>query len=55
MDDQPIIAINIKTLVAEEALFSPKAFVLVFRYKLSVLRVLGICATVGAGLYLATT
>lgn len=31
------------------------AFVLVFRYRLSVLRVLGICATVGAGLYLATT
>lgn len=30
------------------------AFVLVFRYKLSVLRVLGICAAVGAGLHLAT-
>ena len=30
------------------------AFVLVFRYKLSVLRVLGICAAVGAGIYLAT-
>jgi chromate transporter len=30
------------------------AFVLVFRYKLSVLRVLGICAMVGASLYLAT-
>jgi chromate transporter len=30
------------------------AFVLVFRYKLSVLRVLGICAAAGAGLYLAT-
>lgn len=30
------------------------AFVLVFRYKLSVLRVLGICATVGAAIYLAS-
>ncbi len=29
-------------------------FVLVFRYRLTVLRVLGICAAVGAGLYLAT-
>lgn len=31
------------------------AFVLVFRYKLGVLRVLGICAAVGAGLHLATS
>jgi chromate transporter len=30
------------------------AFVLVFRHQLSILRVLGICAVVGAGLYLAT-
>lgn len=30
------------------------AFVLVFRYRLSVLRVLGICAVVGAGIFLAT-
>lgn len=30
------------------------AFVLVFRYKLSVLRVLAICAAVGAAIYLAT-
>ena len=30
------------------------AFVLVFRYKLSVLRVLGICAVTGAAAYLAT-
>lgn len=30
------------------------AFVLVFRFKLAVLRVLGICAGVGAGLYLAS-
>jgi len=27
------------------------AFVLVFRFKLSVLRVLGMCAAVGAGIY----
>ena len=30
------------------------AFILVFRFKLPVLRVLGICAVVGAGLYLAS-
>ena len=30
------------------------AFVLVFRYKLNVLRVLGLCAAVGAGIYVAT-
>ena len=31
------------------------AFLLVFRYRISVLRMLGICAAVSAGLYLATT
>jgi chromate transporter len=41
------------TISPRALLVTALAFVLVFRYKLSVLRVLGICATVGAGLYLA--
>jgi len=41
--------------VSPRALFlTALAFVLVFRFKLSVLRVLGVCALVGAGLFLAT-
>jgi chromate transporter len=42
------------TIVPRAVFVTALAFVLVFRYKLGVLRVLAICATVGAGLYLAT-
>jgi hypothetical protein len=41
--------------ISPRALFvAVLAFVLVFRFKLPVLRVLGICATVGDAMYFAT-
>jgi chromate transporter len=42
------------TLSPRAVFVTALAFVLVFRYRLSVMRVLGICAAVGAGLYIAT-
>lgn len=42
------------TISVQAVAVTALAFLLVFRYKLSVLRVLGICAVVGAGLYPAT-
>ena len=44
----------LSTLSLRAVFVTALAFVLVFRYRLSVLRVLGICAVVGAALYLAT-
>jgi chromate transporter len=41
------------TISVRAALVTLLAFVLVFRFKLGVLRVLGICAAVGASIYLA--
>jgi chromate transporter len=41
------------TISPRAVLVTLLAFVLVFHYKLSVLRVLGVCATVGAAIYLA--
>jgi chromate transporter len=42
------------TLSIRAVIVTALAFVLVFRYQLSVLRVLGICASVGAAIYLTT-
>ena len=42
------------TLSLRAVLVTALAFVLVFRWKVSVLRVLGVCATVGAAIYLTT-
>jgi chromate transporter len=41
------------TISPRAAVVTALAFTLVFRYKLSVLRVLGVCAIAGAGIYLA--
>jgi chromate transporter len=55
-DRGPIhLTVPVWETISPRALFvTVLAFVLVFRFKLSVLRVLGICAAVGAALYFAS-
>lgn len=49
-----IVAPVWSSLVPRALFVTVLAFVLVFRFRMSVLRVLGICAAVGAGIYLVT-
>ena len=50
-----LTAPNWSTISPRAVSVTVPAFILVFRFKLPVLRVLGICAVVGAGLYFVST